>query len=294
MNVVLNLYIILIFGYYIFSIFLITYLYFNYSKPHKHEKLLNYTNKIPSTISPIELSILVNNKITPQVFTATIYYLIETKALIRVKEKKNVCLYRNLNFKGNLSHSQKYAVKILIEIMGDGEKVCLEQIENFCNNNIGATNFLLNYEIWKRMATAEGSKKAFFEPKHSDSLVKRFSIVGICLFLINILFGFYTFLGYCLLLPSLFVVFYYKKIFKRTKKYNNQFYEWLEFSSYLRNINQLGYQKENINLYIIYSLVLDKIEYVEPCLLKSNEFININKFIKRCYTRAYLHGSRSI
>lgn len=294
MNILLNLYTILVFIYYLFSLWLIAYLYWNYSKPHKPEKLLNYTNKIPSTISPIELSILVNNKITPQVFTATIYYLIETKALIKVKEKKNVYLYRNLNFKGNLSHSQKYAIKMLIEIIGNGERVSLDTVENYCNNNAGATTFLLNYEIWKRMATAEGSKKAFFEPKRSNSLVKWFSILGVGLFLINILFGIHSFLGYCILLPALFIVYYYKKIFKRTKKYNNQFYEWLEFSSYLRNIKQLGYQKENTNLYVMYSIVLDKIEYVEPHLLKSYEFTNINKFIKKCYKRAYFHGSRSI
>lgn len=294
MNILLNLYTILIFCYYLFSIWLIIYLYWNYSRPHKPEKLLNYTNKIPSTINPVELSILINNKITPQVFTATIYYLIGTKALIKVKEKKNIYLYRNLNFKGNLSHSQKYVIKMLIEIMGNGERVSFDRIENFCSNNAGATTFLLNYEIWKRMATAEGSKKSFFEPKKSNSLVKWSCIIGIILFWINIIFGIHMFLGYCVLLPALFVVYYYKKIFKRTKKYNSQFYEWLEFSSYLKNIKELGYQKENTNLYVIYSIVLDKIEYVEPHLLKSNEFTNLNKYIKRCYKRAYFHGSRSV
>lgn len=294
MEIILKTYTILIFVYYIISVLLIVYLYLNYSKPYKTEKLLNYTNKIPSTISPIELSILLNNKITPQAFTATIYYLIEIKALIKVKEKKDICLYRNLNFDGNLSHSQKYVIKMLIETIGNGEKVYLDKIEKYCDDNIGATTFLSNYEIWRRLATAEGSKKSFFEPKHSNLLVKWFSIIGIGLFLINILLGIHAFLGYCLLLPSLFIVFYYKKIFKRTKKYNNQFYEWLEFSNYLKNIKQLGYQKENTNLYVMYSIILDKIEFVEPYVLKSDDFININKFIKRCYKRAYFHGSRSI
>lgn len=294
MNTIYDLYTLLIFIYYIFSICLIAYLYLNYSKPYKTEKLLNYTNRIPAIISPIELSILINNKITPQVFTATIYYLIGVKALIKTKEKQTIYLYRNLDFKGNLSHSQKYVIKMLIETMGDGEKISLEKIGNYCNNNIGATNFLFNYEIWKRMATAEGSKKVFFEPKHSNLLVKCFSIIGIILFFINVLFRFHMLLGYCLLLPALFIIYYYKNIFKRTKKYNNQFYEWLEFSNYLKNINQLGYQKENSNLYIMYSIILDKIEYVEPHVLKSDEFININKLIKKCYKRAYFHGSRSI
>lgn len=294
MNILLNLYTILIFCYYLFSILLIIYLYWNYSKPHKPEKLRNYTNKIPSTISPLELSILINNKITPQVLTATIYYLIGTKALIKTKEKKNIYLYRNLNFKGNLSHSQKYVIKLLIDIIGDGDRVSFTTIEKFCNNNSGSTTFLLNYEIWKRMATAEGSKKTFFETKNSKSLVKWFCIIGVILFLINIIFNLNIFLGYFLLLPSLFSVYYYKKIFKRTKKYNNQFYEWLEFSSYLQNIKDLGYQKENTNMYIMYSIVLNKLEYVEPYLLNSKDFIKLNKFIKKCYKRSYFHGSRDI
>lgn len=294
MNIFVTLYIILIICYFIFSFSLIGYLYLNYSKPYKPEKLKNYTKEIPSKLSPIELSILMNNKITPQVFTATIYYLIGSKALIKNIENKKIYLYRNLNFKGNLSHSQKYALKLLIETMGNGEKVSFEKIEKFCSNNAGATTFLLNYEIWKRMAAAEGGTKQFFEPKPNSSLVKWSCAIGIILFLINIIFGIHMLLGYLIILPAVFSVYYFKKIFKRTKKYNNQFYKWLEFSNYLMNIKELGHDKENNNFYLMYSIILDKLEYVEPHLLKSNDFINLNKYIKKCYTRAYFHGSRSI
>jgi len=44
----------------------------------------------------------------------------------------------------------------------------------------------------------------------------------------------------------------------------------------------------------MYSIVLDKIEYVEPHLLKSEEFVKLNSYIKKSYKRAYFHGSRSL
>jgi len=294
MNVIENIYEVVVFGYYLVFLGLMAYLYWNHSKPYTPEKLHNYTNTIPDKLSPIELSILVNNKITPQVLTATIYFLIGNKALVKSKEKKDVYLYRNLNYKGKLSHSQKYVIKLLIDIIGNGERVSFTNIEKFCGNNKGATSFLLNYEIWKRMATAEGNKKNFFEPKTNKSLIVWFSVVGIILFTINLLVGLKVFLGYFLLLPAIFILYYYKKIFKRTKKYNDKFYEWLEFSSYLKNIKQLGYDKDNANLYLMYSIVLDKIEYVEPHLLKSDEFIKLNTYIKKSYKRAYFYGSRSL
>ncbi|MBE6138180.1 MAG: DUF2207 domain-containing protein [Firmicutes bacterium] len=291
---IVNIYTAVIYGYYLFFIGLIAYLYWHYSKSYEPEKLYNYTNTIPAKLSPIELSILVNNKITPQALTATVYFLVANKALIKSKEKKEIYLYRNLNYKGKLSHSQKYVIKLLIDIIGNGERVAFTNIEKFCVNNKGATSFLLNYEIWRRMAISEGSKKNFFEPKKHKHLVNWFSVIGLVLFLINILFSLKTFLGYFLLLPALFILYYYRKIFRRTKKYNEQFYQWLEFSSYLKNIKQLGFEKENIHLYLMYSIVLDKIEYVEPHLLKSEEFVKLNSYIKKSYKRAYFHGSRSL
>lgn len=294
MNVIINIYAGLVFGYYIFFLGLIAFIYWNDSKPYTPAKLQNYTNNIPDKLSPIELSILVNNKITPQVLTATIYFLIVNKALVKSKEKKEIYLYRNLNYKGRLSHSQKYVIKLLIDIIGNGERVSFTNIEQFCGNSKGATSFLLNYEIWKRMAVAEGNKKNFFEPKTKNPLINWFSLIGIGLFLINIIFSFNVFFGYFLLLPAIFIIYYYKKIFKRTKKYNDKFYEWLEFSNYLKNIKQLGYDKENIHLYLMYSIVLDKLEFVEPCLLKSDEFIKLNAYVKKGYKRAYFRGSRSL
>lgn len=294
MNIVLNVYKVILILYCVYFIGLILYLYFNNVKPYPCEKLKNYIKEPPSKLNPIELSFLVYNKLTPQVLSATLCYLVTIGYLTKTKEKDEVYLYRNFKFKGKISHSQKYAVELVIDIIGNGEMVSFTQIKTFCNDTKKATTFLLNYEIWKRIATGEGSHKQFFEAKKGLKTVKKFSIFGLILISVNLLFGIHSILGYFIIIPISLVPYYYIKTFKRTKKYNNEFYGWLEFSNYLKNIKLLGFDKENINLYLIYSIILDKIGFVESALSDDKDFTVLNNNIIRCYRRSYFHGSRNI
>lgn len=294
MDIVINIYKILLVLYYIFSVWLIIYLYFKYSKPYPSNNLKKYSKEIPSKLNPIELSILVNHKITPQVLTATICYLTVIGALQKRKEKNDIYLYRNSKFKGKLSHSQKYAIEFMIDIIGNRSKVSFSQIKNCCNKRRGSSSFLLNYELWKKMALKESSKKEFFEQKKCYSLVKWHRNLGLFLAVLNLLLGLNYFLGYFILIPAFFSMFYFSNIYKRTKKYNDEFYKWLEFGNYLKDIKTLGFEKDNINAYLVYATVLNKIEYVEPYILNSNDFTVLNESIIKCYKKAYFHGSRNL
>lgn len=289
-----KLYIIILVLYYLFYIGVVLYLYFKLSRPYPGKPLERFNKNIPEKLNPIELSILIHHKIVPQVYTATILYLINIKALLKTKEKGKLCLTINNDFSGKLSHSQQYVLDFLIKIVGDNKRVTFKEINEYCDDANGASTFLLNYDVWKRMATKEGSKKQFFEPKTHYMLASWTRNIGLILFILNIILGVHSYLGYFVIIPALFIVFYFSKVYKRTQKYNEQFYLWLEYGNYMKHINELGYEAKDINTILIYSIILDKLEYVEPHLCDNNDLSILNNYILRCYSRSFLHGSRKL
>jgi len=271
---------------------LILYLNFNCSVPYVPKFKAKVYPKIPSNLNPGELSNLMYKKISPDVFTATIMFLVKKGALTLKRTKEDFVLTLN-DIDINLSPSQKVAISILINNIGDGKQVTFKQIEDYCESNHNCSEFLINYQLWKKMMIKESNKKRFYEEKTEYNQVKFLRGTGIVLFILNIILGYHSLIGYFIIIPAYFIVLYFYKIYKRTESANEEYHKWLAFKYYLNHIDEYFYEKENIGSYIIYGLVL-KIPDLEQkltdfhCVEKLNNMINHNVIL------ASLKGNRSI
>ena len=140
--------------YYVFCIIwclafvgMVLYLNFNRSVPYVPKFKEKVYPKIPSDLNPGELSNLMYKKISPDIFTATIMFLVKKGALTLKRTKDDFVLSLN-KIDTKLSPSQKMVISILISDMGNKEQVPFKQIENYCKSNQNCSEFLLNYQLW--------------------------------------------------------------------------------------------------------------------------------------------------
>ena len=271
---------------------MIMYLNFNCSVPYSPKFKEKVYPKIPSNLNPGELSNLMYKNISPNVFTATIMFLVKKGVLIL--KRKNEDFVLSLNNKDiNLSPSQHVVVTMLIDNIGNGKQVTFKQIEDYCKSSHNSTEFLSNYQLWKKMMIKESNKKRFYEEKCEYNQVKFLRGTGIVLFLLNIILGFHSLIGYFVIIPAYFIVWYFYKIYKRTKNANEEYYKWLAFKCYLNNIDEYFYEPENIGSYIIYGLVL-KMPKLEKKLTNFHCVEKLNDIINRSVILSTLKGDRSI
>lgn len=271
---------------------LVLYLNFNYSMPYTPKFKDKIYPKIPSNLNPGELSTLMYKKISPNVFTATIMFLVK-KGVLTLKRTKSdfVLILNDTNIK--LSPSQKVVVTTLIDNMGDKKKVTFKQIEDYCKSEHNCSEFLSNYQLWNKTITKEANKKIFYVEKKEYNQVKFLRIVGIILFILNIILGFHSLLGYFIIIPAYFIVLYFCKIYKRTESANEEYHKWIAFKNYLNNIDSYFYEPENIGSYIIYGLVL-KISDLEQKLTNFHCVEKLNSIINHSVIISSLRANRSI
>ena len=279
---------ILITWYILFFIFFI-FLYIKYKKPYHLKCYVPIYKEIPEKLSPIELSMLLYHKITPNALTATIAYLIEEGIIIR---EGNV-LKKGIK-EIALSTSQESVLDLLFNVMGDGKKVDVVSISGFCNDNSNATSFLITYDVWKQLAVKEASTKQFFIQKMDYELVKWFQWIGYILAILNFVFKFNLIAGYIIIIPAYFLLKYFYKIYKRTRFYNEQFYLWLALGNYLGNVKEKSEITFNKKWAIIYSVLLNKSYNVEKVLNGEDFYTELNNSLHNCYNKAIFFGSRKI
>lgn len=280
---------ILITWYILFVIFTI-FLYFKYQKPYRVKKIHKYYKKIPENLTPPELSMLVYHKITPDVLSATIAFLIR-KGLIAREDN----ILRKIPSEQLLSVSQTSALELLFDVLGNGKVVDVNKISEFCHNNSSSTDFLLAYDIWANLALREASSsKQFFVSKTDYELVRWFQIIGYVLAVLNFVFSLHYIFGYTIIIPAYFILQYFYRTYKRTPKYNEQFYQWLGFGNYLSTITskeELGLDKDMI---LIYSVILHRVSHVEKVVNDEQFLTDLDQSLQKCYRKAFFFGNRKV
>ena len=233
---------------------------------------------------------LLHRKVTPSALSATIVYLIEQGYIIREGD-----ILKKVPGELGLSLSQNSALEILFDVLGNGKMVDVNKIENFCNNNSSATDFLLSYDIWNNMAIREvTASKQFFVQKMDYELVKWFQYLGYFLVLLNVVLHCHYFAGYLIIFPAYFLLQYFYKISKRTKQYQKQFYQWLGFGNYLTTLNSKDELELNQTWVLVYSILLNKVEHVEKIIKEEQFYTNLDKAIQKCHCQAVFFGNRKI
>lgn len=274
-------------------ILLITYLYFKNSKPYKTTFNDKYLSKIPSDLTPAELSVLMYKKVIPQVLTANFLSLLSNKIIeIEKREDDYYIILREYDVR-SLPKSQQLMLNFFITNMGDGMEVSLDEVSNYCNSKIGSSEFLLNYQIWLRMVFKESSKKLFFEMKNEYYFVRRMNIIGMALFITNLILGYNLFIGFFIFVPAVFVYIYFAVTYKRTKDGNEEFHKWMGFKRYLEEIENFEYENDKVFNYLIAGVVLN-VDNVEEKLMNQKFVHKLNNSIKKCVVKSNLYGIRGI
>lgn len=283
-NMVGTIILVLIAIWYLACLCLIIHLYFRDSKAYPFSKEVD-VKKIKRSLE--DLSLLVYKKIVPEVMTANIVKLID-KGKIKLTSENNVFWLTKIDDE-NLNKADFSLMEILFDVIGNGEKVNINQINNFCNNNAGNSEFLLNYNLWHKMAIICSNKKTLFEEKSEYNIVKLVQIIGILLFALNILFKVFNLFGFIIIIPAILVKIYFYKISKLTFEATQEYYSWLEFRGMLRTQPELF---EN-NKYLEYSILLKCYDNISEEAKRS--FVKeLDAAIKKCYLNSYFRGNRSL
>ena len=273
---------------YIFYVLFFIYLYFMNSKPYVFEKKIDTKNYDRSLE---DLSFIIYKKLRPDVITANIIRLINTRKIKVVFENADFWLIKNDD--DNLKKTELNIMDLLFEVIGNGSKVSIEQINNYCNKSRGCSDFLMNYELWKKFATIESNKSKLFEMKTNYSLVKFVKNIGLLLFGLNILFRFVfnfdSLFAYFTLIPAIFIMIYFYNISKLNYETSQEYYGWLDFRKELKENNEL---LEN-DKYFEYAIILKCYENIDN--EKKLQFIKkLDLAINKCYINAVLKGNRSL
>ena len=289
----------IVIGWYCGYIYFIAYLHVHHSIPYRNEYNEEYCKSIPNRYAPGILSMLMYKKITPEVFTASIFSLIKRNVLgVVISDNKYILYLVNPEYKNlDLGSSQKYLLDFLVDIMGEENKISLDKLYNYCSGNTSSSSFLLNYQIWKQIILKESCKIKFFEDKVEYTKVHIYKRIGLVLVVLNFILQYHLFLGYFLLVPIYFLPLYFYKIFKRTVDANEEYYKWLAFKNYLANLSNFTYDKQEMDKYLIYATVLKvNNEFANQVPnVTSIDFVNkLNIAINRCVIKATLYGNRGI
>jgi hypothetical protein len=262
-------------------------------KPYKPKFNLDFYTDFPSDINIFDLSNLMYKKIMPSVLSAEIVKLFNL-ALLKLDniDGEDYISVGNID-SSKITIGQKYTIKLLIDIIGDGTKVSISNIYKFCERKKNCDAFLMEYTIWGRIMRKENCTQIYYESKNQYGMVKFITVFGCSLFIANILGKFRIAIGYVTLLPAVFILLYFIKIYKRTKNANEDYHKWLAFKQYLINIDNFEYNITDPDKYILYGTLLG-VKGLEKKLTNHDHFDRISVAINRCVVRAILNGNRKL
>lgn len=271
----------------------VIYLYFKNIKPYKPVFNDNIFDKIPNEYKPVELSLLMYNKIVPSVLSATIIDLFNKGILILNNEDNCEYIMYNHNYTQKMSIFENSTAKLLIETIGDRNRVSIKEIDDFCNHKSNCDKFLLEYQIWYKIARKEYASARFYESKLQYEKVKIIMWTGFILFIINLVARFNTCFGYLIVLPAISIMVLFVKSYKRTVESNEEYHKWLSFKNYLNISDLKSIPVEEYNKYIMYSTVLN-VPNIELKLTNHNYYTRITSALNKCIIKSILNGNRKL
>lgn len=284
----------LVYFWYLLSIVLVIVLYFKSSKPYPSSFKGVMVKEAPDKLNPSLLSFLMYKKIVPEVFTAIIIVLIK-RGFIKVIKDQDDYILEHQKINDKLSKSQKLVLDILFNSIAKDSRLKISDIGNYGNSNYGCSDFLLNYQILKKVIYKEIYENNFYETKTLYSYIKFYRIIAFILIVVNFIFKFHFVLGYIIIIPAYMVMIYFSKIYKRTKEANDEYHKWLGYKKYLLTLDANQINKDNLPSYTIQTLILGIARDFFAKVDTDNLFIvKLNSNINRLVFRSILYGNRSI
>ncbi len=149
-----------------------------------------YLREFPADYGPEILEYLLKAHIDEKAMSASILMIIEKNAL-QVnkieKEKDNYTLIKKEDKLSLLTKEEKTLLDLLIDIIGDGEKVTLKQIKTYGKNTTKAQKFMKEYNKWKTISELTAKNEQFYKKAPPIKIVLiLISLIGVIIVLLNI------------------------------------------------------------------------------------------------------------
>ena len=240
--------------------------YLRQKKMKKVAFIMEYFRDFPASYGPEVLEYLLNENVTEKSLSATILNLIYKKVLkvevIDRKLKGDYKLVLQEYDEANLSETEKIALKLIIDEIGNSKEVVLSNIKKHCSTLSNASSFIDLYNDFITTSKNLGKSESFFTK--TPRIVVGFSIVFSLLGIILTYFSFnldLVWLGITIIVIMivLFIFVITRKFY--TKKGVEHYAKWMAHKRFLEDFSRFN-EKElpEVTLwdkYLVYATILD-------------------------------------
>lgn len=256
-------------------------IYKNYDKEYKSDFNMEYFREIPSEYSPEIVSYLMYKTIKQEAFAASILELIRKKILIldEIQTEKNTLfgkktyagykLSKNENYKKeNISELEETILSLIIDTIGNGNYVYLDQITEYSKDYSNARTFMTKYDNWKNKAVMTANIEEFYIT-NTNVRIKAvlYSLIMPLISFISLYISINLGITYLLNIVSFISIIYFCSFTKRTKKGNDEYKKWNALKNFLNDFGR--FQEKEIpeialwEKYLVYATVFgiaDKVQ----------------------------------
>ncbi len=239
--------------------------YLRQKKMKKVAFIMEYFRDFPASYGPEVLEYLLNENVTEKSLSATILNLIYKKVLkvevIDRKLKDDYKLVLQEYDEANLSETEKIALKLIIDEIGNSKEVVLSNIKKHCSTLSNASSFIDLYNDFITTSKNLGKSESFFTK--TPRIVVGFSIVFSLLGIILTYFSFnldLVWLGITIIVIMivLFIFVITRKFY--TKKGVEHYAKWMAHKRFLEDFSRFD-EKElpEVTLwdkYLVYAIIL--------------------------------------
>ena len=159
-------------------------------KSDKTSFMAEYLRDIPEDYGPEIVQYLTKERINEQAMSASILMIIE-KGVLQVekegKDKDNYTLIKKEDKISSLTKEETSLLNLLINVIGDKEKVTLKKIKSYGNSTSKAKIFIKEYNKWKKEVELNGKKEQFFkQAPRIKSILIVVSLISLVIEILNI------------------------------------------------------------------------------------------------------------
>ena len=142
----------------------------------------DYLRDFPREYGPETLEYLMNKNITEKSFSASLLMIIEKKALkvekdVNSKKKDAYILIKQEDFVKDLTEREKDILTLIIDTIGNGEQVTIEEIKKYGKKTSNARKMMNKFRKWQSASIKDAEKEEFYIKK--VPFKKKIYIVGV-------------------------------------------------------------------------------------------------------------------
>ncbi len=234
------------------------YVYFRFDREYKKPHIELGKTKIIQDYSIEVVDAFLNNEVTYKAFLCSFLNLIYKKN-IRLsfwhRRKDNYEFI--LDHREGTTHTEDVLLDLLFEKIGKKNKFTLNEFKRFVEEK--PNMFQKNYWTWQNCVEKDLLREKFYE-QNGQPIISSIFLLLFSFFLLfaNIYFGTNLVFPWIVFFFACSFFFYSMFIKKRSKKGNHDYYSWLLFQEFLDKIDNEEIEEENLDLYLLYSILFHK------------------------------------